>query len=132
MKAVRHGGEGEVKIFLDGDREYATIVSTGAKDYVGLAWGMQETPFFHHDANLRPNGFVTMSRRHIEDPVYWKKHCRITIQPIGNNKGQFERQDDWSTATFWYEPLPSAPLPPFPDVSVRLAALWEEPSAEKK
>jgi hypothetical protein len=125
-------GEGEVKIFLDGDREHATIVGTGAEDYVGLSWGMQETPFPYNGANLNQKGFVTMYRWHIEDPVYWKKDCRITIQQIGYKSGLYERQDDWSTATFWYEAVPSAPLPAFPDAKVRLADLWVEPPSAQK
>ena len=34
-------------------------------------------------------------------------------------------EDDWSCATFWYEPVPSAPLPALPDVSARTADLWK-------
>jgi hypothetical protein len=34
-----------------------------------------------------------------------------------------ERSDDWSAASFWYEPLPSAPLPPLPDAAARGADL---------
>ncbi len=41
-------------------------------------------------------------------------------------KGLYERQDDWSTATFWYEPVPSAPLPEFQDVNERTADIWIE------
>jgi len=35
--------------------------------------------------------------------------------------GLYERQDDWSAATFWYEPVPSVPLPPFPELAERTA-----------
>jgi hypothetical protein len=125
-------GEGEVKIFLDGDRERATIVGTGSEDYVGLSWGMQETPFPFNGANLNQKGFVTMYRWHAPDPVYWKKDCRITIQQIGYNKGLFERKDDWSTATFWYEAIPSAPLPKFPDLAARVADIWVDAPPAKK
>ena len=33
-------GEGEVKIFRDGDTELPTICGTGLEDYVGSAWGL--------------------------------------------------------------------------------------------
>ena len=33
-------GEGEVKVYRDGDRELPTICGTGLEDYVGTAWGM--------------------------------------------------------------------------------------------
>ena len=31
-------GEGEVKFYLDGDREYPTICGTGTEDYFGGSW----------------------------------------------------------------------------------------------
>ena len=33
-------GEGEVKVYIDGDDEFPTICGTGLEDYVGSAWGM--------------------------------------------------------------------------------------------
>ena len=128
-------GEGEVKMFIDGDGEFATIVGTGAEDYIGLSFGMQQTPFAYHGASLNEDGFISMYRWHLPDPVYWKKDIRVTIQQIGH-KGTslnpeeymnqlYERQDDWSTATFWYEPVPSAPLPPFPSVEERTKDIWK-------
>ena len=144
-------GEGEVKMFLDGDRELATIVGTGSEDYVGLSYGMQQTPFLYHGATLShpENGIsardvpgeVSMYRWHLPDPVYWKESIRVTIQQIGFSLQQlftrpdpspefmdfteitsayYERQDDWSTATFWYEPVPSEPLPPMLKLAERL------------
>jgi hypothetical protein len=44
-------GEGELKVYLDGDREHPTIVGTGAEDYVGLSWGIQQTPFAYLGAS---------------------------------------------------------------------------------
>ena len=64
-----------------------------------------------------------MYRWHLPDPVYWHEDCRITIQQIGWRKGLYERQDDWCGAAFWYEPVPSAPLPPLPDAATRVADL---------
>lgn len=117
-------GEGEIKVFLDGDKEFPTLCGTGSEDYVGLSWGMQQTPFLYNGCNLNQKGFVSMYRWHLPDPIYWQKDCRITIQQIGWNNGLFERQDDWSCATFWYEPVPSMSLPAFPDVKARTANLW--------
>lgn len=132
----RWWGEGEVKFYLDGDEDFATIVGTGAEDYVGLSFGMQETPFLYHGASLNRDGFISMYRWHVRDPVYWRESCRVTIQQIGHRGTAYrwedyphqlyERADDWSTATFWYEPVPSAPLPPFPGVEARIRDLWPE------
>src|SRR5207244_10034943 len=33
-------GEGEVKVFRDGDRDLPTICGTGLEDYIGSAWGL--------------------------------------------------------------------------------------------
>lgn len=72
----------------------------------------------------------------LPDPIYWKEECRITIQQIGwsnehrekTGSALYDRQDDWSSATFWYEPVPSAQLPEFPDLGSRIANLWSEKS----
>jgi hypothetical protein len=72
--------------------------------------------------SLQSEGLISIYRWHLKDPIYWKKDVRITIQQIGYKKGGlFERQDDWSTATSWYEPIPSEPLPSMPDFESRIA-----------
>lgn len=127
-------GEGEVKAFIDGDTEFPTICGTGSEDYVCLSYGMQQTPFLYHGCSWNHDGFISMYRWHLPDPIYWKKKCRITIQQIGfssklrqeTGHPLYERQDDWSSATFWYEPIPSSQLPEFPDLDSRIANLWKE------
>jgi hypothetical protein len=119
-------GEGEIKVYMDGDKEFPTIVGTGSEDYVGLSYGMQQTPYLYNGCNLDQNNFVSMYRWHLPDPIYWQKEARITIQQIAWKNGLAETQDDWSTATFWYEPVPSGLLPPLPGVEARAADLWEE------
>lgn len=125
-------GEGEVKVFMDGDTEFPTICGTGAEDYVCLSYGMQETPRLYHGCSLNRDSLVSMYRWHIPDPIVWEEECRITIQQIGWNHERkpeyiggnyYERQDDWSTATFWYEPVPSEPLPAMPDLQKRTEGL---------
>lgn len=119
-------GEGEVKVYMDGDKKFPTICGTGSEDYVGLSWGMQQTPFLYNGCSLNKDGYVCMYRWHLPDPIFWKKEARITIQQIGWKNGLYERQDDWSCATFWYEAVPSAPLPDFPDVKARTADIVPE------
>jgi hypothetical protein len=121
-------GEGEIKIYMDGDTEYPTICGTGSEDYVCLSYGMQQTPYMYHGCSWNNNGFVSMYRWHLPDPVYWQEECRITIQQIGYKSGLYERQDDWSSATFWYEPIPSGPLPELPGLEKRVADLWKDGS----
>lgn len=120
-------GEGEIKVYMDGDTDWPTIVGTGSEDYVGLSWGIQQTPYLYNGCSLDQKNFVTMHRWHLPDPIYWQKEVRITIQQIGWKKSTslFERQDDWSAATFWYEAVPSEPLPPFPNLAARTADIWD-------
>ena len=119
-------GEGEIKIYMDGDTDFPTLCGTGSEDYVCLSYGMQQTPYFYNGCSLNENNFVSIYRWHLPDPIWWKKECRITIQQIAWKKGLVETQDDWSTATFWYEPIPSEPLPVMPDVTARTADIWQD------
>lgn len=114
-------GEGEVKVYLDGDTDFPTICGTGSEDYVGLSWGMQLAPYMYNGCSLNEKDYVSMYRWHLPDPIFWEKSCRVTIQQIGWKSGLFERSDDWSCATFFYQPIPSEPLPPMPSVAERIA-----------
>ena len=119
-------GEGEVKVYMDGDDQFPTICGTGSEDYVGLAWGIQQTPFFYNGCSLNEKNFISMYRWHLPDPIAWRQEARITIQQIAWKNGLAETTDDWSAATFWYEPVPSAPLPALPDVEARTADIWAD------
>src|SRR6188474_1185105 len=46
-------GEGEVKMYLDGDTKYPTINGTGAEDYIGSAWGLEHSLIHTRVAPLR-------------------------------------------------------------------------------
>ena len=137
-------GEGEAKFFLDGDDQFATIVGTGAEDYVGLSYGIQQTVFAQLGANrVDPDhndipGAVSMYRWHLADPLVWQTAIRGTIQQIGHagqpvdldayKNNLFERADDWSAASFWYaEDL--APIPACPDPAERLKDLPAPPGS---
>jgi hypothetical protein len=119
-------GEGEVKVYMDGDTEFPTICGTGSEDYVGLAWGIQLAPFLYNGCSLNEKNFVSMYRWHLPDPLAWQKEARITIQQIAWKQGLAETQDDWSCATFWYEPVPSDRLPELPGVQARTADVWQD------
>ena len=79
-------GEGEVKIFLDGDRDHASLVGTGAEDYIGTAWGQgayinrfQGAPI----ASWANGGRWTFYRFHIPDPVFFSRDIEVTLQQMG-------------------------------------------------
>jgi hypothetical protein len=78
-------GEGEVKMYVDGDRDLPTIVGTGTEDYIGTGWG--QGTFAHRfqgalvaDAKA---GQYTFYRYHVPDPVYFHRDIRVTIQVMG-------------------------------------------------
>ncbi len=80
-------GEGEVKIYLDGDSEYPTLVGTGTEDYIGTGWGQGEyvNRFQGSLVSDRQNDIYAFYRYHLIDPVYFHNDCRVTIQQIGNS-----------------------------------------------
>jgi hypothetical protein len=78
-------GEGEVKMYLDGDTGYPTLAGSGTEDYIGTAWGQGKftqrfTGCLVADAEQDAWAFY---RFHIPDPVFFKEECRVTIQQIG-------------------------------------------------
>lgn len=78
-------GEGEVKIYLDGDKEFPTLAGTGTEDYIGTGWGQGRYDQLYQGCHVAGGeqfryGFY---RLHIPDPVYFRKDIRVTIQQIG-------------------------------------------------
>ncbi|HML74619.1 MAG TPA: DUF2961 domain-containing protein [Anaerohalosphaeraceae bacterium] len=118
-------GEGEFKAYLDGDEEFPTICGTGTEDYIGQAWGFHENAYLYGGVSLRKDWLWTLYRWHLKDPIYWKKDIRITLQQIGAGNegggGYYNKQEDVNVAAFWYEPIPSAPLPPLAPYTERVA-----------
>jgi hypothetical protein len=83
-------GEGEVKVYRDGDGDLPTICGTGLEDYVGSAWGMGAHHAPYGGAPLivgqgtGPNpDFVGFYRWHLPDPIMFQRDLRVTIQQIG-------------------------------------------------
>ena len=84
-------GEGELKIFRDGDTDLPTICGTGLEDYVGSAWGMGPHAAHWAGAPLEvraPDGppvpdLVGFYRWHVPDPIVFREDLRVTLQQIG-------------------------------------------------
>jgi hypothetical protein len=83
-------GEGEVKVYRDGDTDHPTICGTGLEDYVGTAWGLGAHSALYGGAPLdvRPPGtssptFVGFYRWHLLDPIMFAEELTVTIQQIG-------------------------------------------------
>jgi hypothetical protein len=78
-------GEGEVKIYLDGDSARPTMAGTGAEDYVGTAWGQGVFAHLYQGSPVAddPGGRFAFYRFHVPDPVWFRRDVRVTIQQIG-------------------------------------------------
>ncbi len=78
-------GEGEVKVYVDGDDAFPTLCGTGTEDYIATAWGQGEYGQRYHGCLQADNEAQRYSfyRYHIPDPVYFDENCRVTIQQIG-------------------------------------------------
>jgi hypothetical protein len=139
-------GEGEVKFFIDDDRDYPTICSTGLEDYAGGAWAFQDhlgtfpeptplpfsAPYFGypHAAARDVTGaspFATamppthgMYRWHLADPIVFTERLTVTLQQIGAwDHGLFERSDDIASVAYWYQTGVHAPFPALPSAAAR-------------
>ncbi|MBI3677342.1 MAG: DUF2961 domain-containing protein [Proteobacteria bacterium] len=133
-------GEGEIKFYMDGDRDFPTICGTGTEDYfcgaycfdVGIAerdkphaYSEYSTPYAGMPQVIRPDGTYNSQTRfglyrwHVMDPVRFESDLRITMQALGWRNDKDRRylplQDDIASVAFWYQTLPTAPFPPLPD-----------------
>ena len=69
-----------------------------------------------------------MYRFHIEDPVYFQKSLRATIE----HGHADDREDDYTSVAFWYQTEPHEKLSPLPPVKERLPnAFWKIQKLEK-
>lgn len=125
-------GEGEMKFYIDGDKDFPTICGTGTEDYFGGAYnfdvnGYKEfcTPYMGLSKVVRPDGCYlsqqrfSMYRWHIVDPIYFKKDIRVTVQALGwRSQGRYlPLQDDISSVAFWYQEGVCQMFPPFPSAN---------------
>jgi len=124
-------GEGEIKFYLDGDREFPTICGTGTEDYFGGAWNFDvpgqgytpfSTPFMglsqvtRTDSLYKSQQRFGMYRWHVMDPVRFEADLRVTLQALGWRSGRryLPLQDDIASTAFYYLRETSSPRPPLP------------------
>ena len=127
-------GEGEIKFFMDGDKEFPTICGTGTEDYFCGSYNFDtqingksryttfSTPYsglvqaLPADKIYQPGQRFGLYRWHIADPVRFEKDMRVTIQALGWQDGgrYLQLQDDIASTAFWYQTEPHAKFPPFP------------------
>lgn len=78
-------GEGEVKIYLDGDERFPTLCGTGTEDYVSTGWGLRQFSQLWQGCPVADHEQMQFAfyRFHGPDPVYFQREARVTIQQIG-------------------------------------------------
>lgn len=102
-------GEGELKFYLDGDRDYPTLCYTGTEDYFGGAWGFGSsymTPFQGYPLAgrgiRRPQH--AMYRWHVLDPIRFHENIRVTVQALQLSKGKYKPlADRVASVAYWYQ-----------------------------
>lgn len=125
-------GEGEIKFFMDGDRDYATIVGTGTEDYFCGSYNFENkktrqyeeysTAYAGLHQVIRPDGVYQAQQRfgmyrwHILDPVRFENGLKVTIQDLGWRIGgrYLPQQSDIQTVAYWYQREPHSRFPELP------------------
>jgi hypothetical protein len=128
-------GEGEIKFFIDGDKEFPTICGTGTEDYFCGSYDFEvrgadgkghytefSTPYSGMPQVIRPDGLYDSQERfglyrwHIMDPIRFEQDLKVTIQALGWQSGgrYLPLQDDIASVAFWYQKEPHKPFPKLP------------------
>jgi hypothetical protein len=121
-------GEGEIKFYIDGDKEFPTICGTGTEDYFCGSYGFEKpqgegyqefnTPYTGMPQVIMDEKQPRFSlyRWHIMDPIRFEKDLKVTIQALGWQSGgrYLPLQDDLSSVAFWYQVEPHAAFPELP------------------
>jgi hypothetical protein len=78
-------GEGEAKIYLDGDTALPTLNGTGSEDFVGSGWGLGAFTHTYQGSPIADEKRHQWAfyRYHIPDAVYFQKSCRVAMQVLG-------------------------------------------------
>ncbi len=123
-------GEGEIKFYLDGDKEFPTICGTGTEDYFCGAWCFAEneeykdfsSPYSGFSANKTDNCLnsqkrFSMYRWHLTDPIHFDENIRVTIQALGwRSEGRYlPLMDDISSVAYFYTKEPADVSGTLPD-----------------
>lgn len=120
-------GEGEIKFFMDGDKQFPTICGTGTEDYFCGSYNFDRggkyiefsTPYAGLHQVIRPDGTYRANQRfgmyrwHITDPIRFEKDLKVTIQDLGwrADRRYLAQRSDISSVAFWYQQEPHKIFP---------------------
>ena len=121
-------GEGDDMFLVDGEAWPGSAHGTGTEDYFNMSWCPDENYQHPYFGCARAPGVLNSSPRfgwigrthcyrfHIEDPIRFKKSLRASIEHGHANSLTLEL----ASVAYWYQRLPSAPLPPLPPAAERV------------
>ncbi len=125
-------GEGEIKFFMDGDRQFPTICGTGTEDYFCGSYNFENQATKKYQTFSTPHSGLAqvlppeiiykpgqrfgLYRWHIADPVRFKDDLKVTIQALGWQTGgrYLPLEDDIASVAYWYQSEPHAKFPTLP------------------
>jgi hypothetical protein len=130
-------GEGEIKFFMDGDKQFPTICGTGTEDYFCGSYCFITNPDPNNktlstgkytDYTTPYAGFYSVKnnynvdviqpryglyRFHVTDPIRFEKDLKVTMQSLGwRSEGRYlPLMDDISSVAIWYQTEPHNAFP---------------------
>lgn len=123
-------GEGEIKFFMDDDKQFPTICGTGTEDYFCGSYNFDRegkytvfcTPYSGLHQVIKPDGTYHAQQRfglyrwHIMDPIRFNQSLKVTIQDLGwRDSGRYlKQQSDIASVVYWYQTEPHQPFPELP------------------
>jgi hypothetical protein len=116
-------GEGDDMIFIDGEAS-PRLYGTGSEDYFNTAFcpreeycsAYQGVSVNSGDDEWPWRGKNSLYRFHIEDPIYFEKSIRVTIEHGHANS----LSNDYSSTAYWYQAEPHQTYPGLLPVNQRL------------
>ncbi len=119
-------GEGDDMIIIDGET-LPRLYGTGTEDYFNTAFGPKQefsAPYqgiiLYQGTDDWPwRGKNSVYRYHIEDPIYFEKSIKVTIEHGHANKLTL----DYASTAYWYQTEPHKPFPALLPLAERLPRL---------
>jgi hypothetical protein len=117
-------GEGDDMIFIDGESWPPRYHGTGSEDYFNTAFCPKDeycSPYqgltvYSGDENWPWRGKNSLYRYHIEDPIFFEKSIKVTIEHGHANN----LSNDYASTAYWYQKEPHSPFPRMIPVEKRL------------
>ena len=130
-------GEGDDMFLIDGEPWPGSLHGTGTEDYLNTSWSPNEIYLHPYFGAARVNseigwlGRTHCYRFHLEDPVFFQKSLRASIEHGHANNLTL----DLATVAYWYQAEPHEPFPtilpkekrqPMPPIGVVEIHKWRD------